>query len=365
MLREIPDTDRYTTSIVLPAYNEAGNLGPLVAELLETIKSAEMAPYRPAEMVIVDDGSTDDSRKKLRSLASEHDALTVLFLAQNFGQSAALAAGIDNATGEYIITMDADRQNDPADIPALLGDLDSGYDCVSGWRKEREDPLAKTVPSRIQTYLARLTGPDIHDFGCTLKAYRAAALCEVNLYGEGHRYIPAKLHKRGYAMTERAVGHRPRTEGSTKYGWRRLLKGFMDLLFHIFWNRYSTRPLHFLGSVGILLMSAGGLIGLHAVLIKYIQGASLVPKLPRLILVTAMVLFGLQLVMFGFLAEMVSKTHYEDRDPYRIGTIVTGDKPIDPPRTSRGIGPANTVDSRSADEAATDRPSDDINPSNE
>lgn len=311
-----------TTSIVLPAYNEAENLRPLVGELAELLDSDDMDPYLPAEFIVVDDGSTDDSRAVLRELTEEYDQLTALFLSQNFGQSAALAAGIDHAVGRYVVTMDADRQNDPADVPSLLETLDSGYECVSGWRRNRSDPASKTIPSKIQTYLARKSGPDLHDFGCTLKAYRREALEQIDLYGEGHRYIPAKLYKKGFAMTEEVVSHRPRTEGETKYGWGRLLKGFMDLLFHIFWNRYSTRPLHLLGSSGLLLMSVGGLIGLHAVFIKYIQDASLIPKLPRLILVTALLLFGLQLLMFGFIAEMVTKLHYTEEKPYTIGEVV-------------------------------------------
>jgi glycosyltransferase involved in cell wall biosynthesis len=311
------------TSIVLPAYDEAQNLPVLVAELIEIIDDQDMTSYQPVEIIIVDDGSTDNSQTVLRELAAEHNILTALLLSRNFGQSAALAAGIDYASGSYIVTMDADRQNDPADVPSLLERLQSGYDCVSGWRRNRNDPLSKTVPSKIQTYLARKSGPDLHDFGCTLKAYRAEALRAIELYGEGHRYIPAKLHKKGFSMAEQEVSHRPRTEGSTKYGWRRLLKGFMDLLFHIFWNRYSTRPLHLLGSGGILLMGIGSLIGIHAVFIKYIQDVSLIPKLPRLILVTALMLFGLQLVMFGFIAEMITKIHYAEETPYMIHEIVS------------------------------------------
>lgn len=320
-----PDPDgAITTSIVLPAYNEAGNLRDLLSELVETLEGEAMAPYRPAEIIVVDDGSTDGSREILRELVDEIPQLRVVFLARNFGQSAALAAGIDHAAGTYVVTMDADRQNNPADIPDLMDELERGYDCVSGWRTDREDPITKRLPSKIQTYLARKSGPDLHDFGCTLKAYRADALRGIDLYGEGHRYIPAKLHKRGFRMTELEVDHRPRTEGRTKYGWRRLVKGFMDLVFHIFWNRYSTRPLHFLGPAGLLLMAAGGLIGIHAVFIKYVEGASLVPRLPRLILVTALVLFGLQMLMFGFLAEMITKIHYTDRRPYEVRAELSG-----------------------------------------
>lgn len=318
-----PAAGAIVTSVVLPAYNEAQNLTPLVVELIEVVDQTEMTPYQPVEIIIVDDGSTDDSRTVLREIAAEYNQVTALFLSRNFGQSAALAAGIDHASGKYIVTMDADRQNDPADIPSLLETLQSGYDCVSGWRRDRNDPVSKTIPSKIQTYLARKSGPDIRDFGCTLKAYRAKALKTIDLYGEGHRYIPAKLHKKGFAMAEQEVSHRSRTRGQTKYGWGRLLRGSMDLLFHIFWNRYSTRPLHLLGSSGILFMGIGGSVGLHAVFIKYIQGVSLIPKLPRLILVIALIIFGFQLLMFGFIAEMITKLHYEEKKPYNIYEVVS------------------------------------------
>jgi glycosyltransferase involved in cell wall biosynthesis len=311
------------TSIVLPAYNESENLEPLIDEIQSTFR--DNTTYGPYEIVIVDDGSTDGTAETIRQIATDRDEVTGVLLRRNFGQSAALAAGIDYATGTYIVTMDADRQNNPADIPELLTKLEEGYDCVSGWRRDRDDPLSKTIPSAIQTRLAKLTGPDIHDFGCTLTAYRAAGLKEIDLYGEGHRYIPAKLHKRGYKITELPVDHRPRTAGETKYGMKRLLKGFVDLLFHVFWNRFSTRPSHFFGGIGLVLMTVGTLIGSHMVFLKYAFGRSLEPHVPRLILTVALVIFGVQLVMFGFLAEMIVKQQYRDEEPYRVNAIIGED----------------------------------------
>jgi glycosyltransferase involved in cell wall biosynthesis len=311
------------TSVVTPSYNEMGNLQPLVEEILGVFDDIG-AEFTPVEIVIVDDGSIDGSRERLRELAAEHPAVVGVLLSRNFGQSAALSAGIDRARGEFIVTMDADGQNDPADIPDLLSELvEGGHDCVSGWRRDRDDPPTKTVPSRVQTSLARLTGPDIHDFGCTLKAYCGDALRDVDIYGEGHRYIPAKLYKQGYDVTEQVVNHRPRTEGETKYGLSRLLRGSVDLAFNVFWNRYSTRPLHFLGWLSLLFMSAGGAVGLYTLYLKYGGNQALLNNVPKLILAVGLVLFGFQLLTFGILAEMVTKLYYRDEPPYRVESIVT------------------------------------------
>jgi len=309
------------TSVVIPAYNERNNLRPLLYEIVETFQSERCQGYTPVEIIVVDDRSTDGSREELRDLARELSPVTAVFLRRNFGQTAALAAGIDCARGELIVTMDADRQNDPADVPDLLDKLSEGYDCVSGWRRGRDDPVTKTIPSRIQTYLAQLTGPDIHDFGCTLKAYRAEALRELDLYGEGHRYIPAKLHKWGYDITEIPVEHRPRTEGKSKYGLRRLLRGTVDLGFTFFWNRYSTRPLHFLGWMSFVCFVAGTSIGVYSLALKYVWGETLLANLPKLLLSVALILFGVQLLTFGLLAEMITKVYYRDSTPYRIETV--------------------------------------------
>jgi glycosyltransferase involved in cell wall biosynthesis len=308
------------TSIVLPAYNEVDNITPLIDEILNTFSISDN--YGPIEIIVVDDGSTDGTRERIRELSAAYPAVIGLFLSRNFGQSAALSAGIKQSTGDYIVPIDADRQNDPADIPKLLDKLGEGYDCVSGWRQDRDDPLRKTIPSAIQTQLARWTGPDIHDFGCTLKAYRADALENIALYGERHRYIPAQLYNRGYRITELPVNHRPRAEGQTKYGPARLLKGFVDLLFYMLWNRYSTSPMHLLGGAGLLSFTLGVGIGLHAVVSKYVFGQSLLTELPRLLLTVTLILFGVLLLIFGFLAEILTIIHYEDREPYHVERVL-------------------------------------------
>ncbi|MFW6448067.1 MAG: glycosyltransferase family 2 protein [Halobacteriota archaeon] len=310
------------TSFVLPAFNEAENLPHVVDEIREVAATDAMVPYRPIEIIVVDDGSTDDTSSVLAEIVEAHPRVRGLVFTRNFGQSAALTAGFDAATGSYIVTLDADGQNNPADVPAMLARLDEGYDCVNGWRRDRRDPLSKTVPSRVQTALAKLTGPDINDFGCTLKAYRAEAVDALQLSGEGHRYIPAKLYDRGYRITEVPVDHRPREHGRSKYGTGRLLRGFVDLGYHVFWNRYGMRPMHFLGGLGLLTVAVGGVIGTHALVLKYTFGEALIPHLPRLLLVVALILFGLHLLTFGIIAEMLVEVRNRNRRPYRVARVI-------------------------------------------
>jgi glycosyltransferase involved in cell wall biosynthesis len=327
-MQDLSVSDSHSTrtpqiSIVLPVYNETGNIRPLFEELTDTVNSEALRRYQPAEIIFVDDGSTDGSRAVLQDVAQTHDCVRSILLERNFGQSAALVAGIDAAGGEFVVTMDSDMQNDPSDIPKLLDELQEGYDCVSGWRKKRHDSLRKTIPSKIQTYLAWMTGPQIHDFGCTLKAYRRDKLTDIDVLGEGHRYIPAHFDQRGYDVTELPVNHRPRQAGETKYGAKRLVKGSLDLAFNVFWNRFSTRPLHFLGTLGLFFMMIGGLLGAHAVMIKFAFGVPLAPRTPRLIFIALSTLFGLQLLLFGFIAEMVTKLYYRTEDPYRTEEVVS------------------------------------------
>ena len=309
-------------SVVVPVYNEQGNLEPLTSEIVDVLSSSDFPDYSPFEIIFVDDGSSDNSREQLRELADQYSIVRVLFLSRNFGQTAALAAGIDSATGEVIVTMDADRQNDPHDIPGLLKKYEQGYDCVSGRRVDRQDPVTKRFPSAVQTRLAKLTSPDIHDFGCTLKVYNGDGLRDINLYGDGHRYIPAKLHDKGHRITEMEVNHRERDHGDSKYGAKRLIKGSLDLLFNLFWNRYSTRPLHLFGSVGALLLGTGGLLGGHMLFLRLVLGDSIAQHLPRLLLIVALILFGVQLFIFGVLAEMLTQLYYQDKKPYQVQSVI-------------------------------------------
>ncbi len=303
-------------SVISPVYNEAKNLQRLYREISEVLD--ERYDHKEWEIIFVDDGSTDKSYRVLKKLQEKDSNVKLIRFRRNFGQSAALNAGFDHAEGSIIVTTDSDLQNDPKDIPRLIEKLKEGYDCVSGWRKERKDPLMKRFPSWIQTKVSMKMGPRIHDFGCTLKAYRAEAIDHVNLYGEGHRYIPTQLHKRGFEITEIEVNHRERKHGRTKYGIFRLMKGSLDLIFNYFWNRYSVRPLHFLGSLGSIFMLIGFIIGMYRVIMKYVYGVSVLPKIAQLLLAVGLVLFGFLLVMFGFLAEMLTKIFYEERKPYVV-----------------------------------------------
>ncbi len=317
---EITETDTPALSVVAPAYNEAESLTPLVAEL--TTVCDDLDAYQPYEIVIVNDGSTDGTAATLDDLAATHAPVRAVHLTRNHGQSAALAAGLDHARGERVVTLDADLQNDPADIPRLLRELERGYDCVSGNRADREDPLRKTVPSRIQTQLAKRTGPDIEDFGCTLKAYRADTLADVDLRGEGHRYLPSKLYAQGYRIAELDVSHREREYGETKYGAGRLLRGFVDLLFHWAWNRFGARPMHVFGGLGVLTLGIGVAIGGFSLIQRLVFGVPLAPHLPRLILVAVLVIAGLQFLVFGFLAETVVTLRFKDEQPYRVERVI-------------------------------------------
>lgn len=314
-------SQRVQTSVVVPVHNEAKNIPTLVEELAETFREAAAA-YRPWELIFVEDGSTDGTADLVDGLAAEHDHISAIHLRRSWGQSAALAAGFDAARGDYIVPMDGDLQNDPADIPALLAEIARGADCVSGWRRDRDDPWHKTIPSAIQTRLAKLTGPDINDFGCTLTAYRTAAIDELDLRGERHRYIPAQLHELGYDVTEVEVNHRPRVNGESRYGAGRLVRGFVDLLYHVFAVRFRTRPMHFFGGVGLFLFFVGGLLGGWLLLENYLLGEQLLPNLPQLVLAVALSMFGFGFLALGLVVELLMEIRYANDTEFRVERVV-------------------------------------------
>ena len=304
-------------SIVLPVYNEAENIPRLYAELVPVLEETG----RSFEIIAVDDGSRDDSFSQLKSLCANDDRLRVIRFRRNFGQTAAFAAGFDRAEGDVVITMDADLQNDPADIPILLTKIDEGYDVVSGWRQDRwkEGMLTfftRRIPSAMANWLiSRVTGVYLHDYGCALKTYRSEVIREVRLYGDLHRFIPAIASYFGVRIAEVPVNYRPRQFGQSKYGIGRTLRVLLDLLTVRFLLSYSTRPIHIFGMLGLLSIALGVGISVYLTVIKFLYGAALAER-PLLLFAILLVMVGVQLVTMGLLGEMVVRTYYESQDKH-------------------------------------------------
>jgi glycosyltransferase involved in cell wall biosynthesis len=307
---ETPPVDAPEVSIFLPVYNEEPNLRPLHAKLDAALKSLG----RSAEIVYVDDGSSDDSLKILREVAEMDSRVRVVALRRNYGQTAAMAAGIDAARGKVLIPMDADLQNDPADIQRLLDKLDEGYDVVSGWRKNRKDKmLTRKIPSMIANRLISwIGGVPLHDYGCSLKAYRRESLQDVRLYGEMHRFIPIYASWAGARVTEIPVEHHARTMGKSKYGLSRTLKVVFDLMTIKFMASYQTKPIYVFGSFGMLAFAISLLAGLYALFLKVIHKADFV-QTPLPILAIVMFAVGVQFLLMGLLAEMLVRTYHESQ----------------------------------------------------
>ncbi len=296
-------------SIIVPVYEEEANILPLHGRI-----GAAMELYGASyEVIYVDDGSRDRSFERLAAIASGDPRVTVIQLRRNFGQTAALAAGLAAAAGDVIVLLDADLQNDPADIPLLLSKLDEGYDVVSGWRVHRQDMLSRRLPSRIANMLiSHVTGVHLHDYGCTLKAYRREIVQHVRLYGEMHRFIPAHAAWVGASITEVAVQHHPRIHGRSKYGMGRALKVILDLLTVKFLGSYSTKPIYIFGSLGVGTIAAGLLSGTIVVFRKLFLGFSMIES-PLLLLTAMLFIIGVQLVLMGFLAEIGVRTYHESQ----------------------------------------------------
>lgn len=297
-------------SVFLPVYNEEPNLRPLHAKLDAALKSLG----RSAEIVYVDDGSNDDSLKVLREIAAMDSRVRVVALRRNYGQTAAMAAGIDAARGKVLIPMDADLQNDPADIERLINKLDEGYDVVSGWRKNRKDKMVtRKIPSMIANRLISwIGGVPLHDYGCSLKAYRRESLQDVRLYGEMHRFIPIYASWAGARVTEIPVEHHARTMGKSKYGLSRTLKVVFDLMTIKFMASYQTKPIYVFGAFGMLVFAISLLAGLYAVFLKIFHKADFV-QTPLPILAIVMFAVGVQFLLMGLLAEMLVRTYHESQ----------------------------------------------------
>ncbi len=310
-------------SIVVPVYNEAPNADALVAELRATIDRLSVS----VEVVLVDDGSVDDTFARLVDAVGGDSRFHLVRLMRNFGQTAALAAGLDQSSGEVIVTMDGDLQNDPADIPRLLATLDAGYDVVTGWRRDRHDPfLSRRVPSMIaNAIIGATTNVSIHDHGCGLKAFRADIAKQLKLYGEMHRFITAIAGDLGAAVTEIPVNHRPRVRGQSKYGISRTVRVVLDLLTIKFLSGFSTRPIHVFGTFGLVTMMTGllitGVLGIERIFF----GMELAGR-PLLLLGILLVLGGVQLVTLGLLGEMLARTYHESQAKpiYRLREVRIG-----------------------------------------
>jgi len=298
-------------SIVIPLYNEAENIEPLYAEL-----SAALAEVgRAYEVIIVDDGSRDDSFARLKAVHERDPRWRVIRFRRNFGQTAGFSAGFDAARSQIVITSDADLQNDPRDIPRLLAKMAEGYDIVSGWRVNRKEPfLSRRLPSMIANRLiSGATGVTLHDYGCSLKAYRSEVVKSVRLYGELHRFIPAIASWMGVSVAEVPVNDRARRFGRSKYGINRTFKVFLDLITVRFILGYATRPLHIFGGLGLILSLLGIVTGLYLSFIKLALGQQIGSR-PLLLLAILLVVLGVQMISIGLLAEMVMRTYHEVQD---------------------------------------------------
>jgi glycosyltransferase involved in cell wall biosynthesis len=306
-------------SIVLPIYNEAGALPGLHEELIHVLEQLG----RPYEIVAVNDGSSDESLSVLRRLQEQVDHLRIINFRRNFGQTAAFAAGFDYARGEIVITLDADGQNDPADIIRLLQVMEEGdYDIVSGWRQDRKEPfLTRRLPSIMANHLiSRTTGVSLHDYGCSLKAYRAEVVKHINLYGELHRFIPALAGWMGVRVKEIPVCDRPRKYGKSKYGISRTIRVLLDLFTVTYLLSFSSRPMQLFGLMGLFLGGSGGLIGLYLVGNKVIRGilggaeafrAYRIGTSPWLMLAVLLTVLGVQFIVMGLLGEVMTRTYHE------------------------------------------------------
>ncbi|QIR39967.1 glycosyltransferase family 2 protein [Tolypothrix sp. PCC 7910] len=308
-------------SVVVPVRDEVESL-PL---LLEAIASAVSESQLTYEIICVDDGSTDGSAELLKQQAQIRNDLKAVILRRNYGQTAAMAAGFNYALGKVIVTLDADLQNDPADIPILLAKLDEGYDLVSGWRHKRQDAaLSRLLPSKIANWLiGSITGVKLHDYGCSLKAYRAEVLADMNLYGELHRFLPALAYIEGARITEIPVRHHPRRFGQSKYGLSRTFRVMMDLLTISFMKKFLTKPMHVFGLLGLLSMVLGSILGIYLTFIKLAWG-EMIGNRPLLILAVLLLVTGVQLFSFGLLAELLMRTYHESqgRPIYRVREVV-------------------------------------------
>lgn len=302
-----PASENIELSVVVPLYNEEQNLEPLYRELTAVLQTFG----RPYEVIFVNDGSSDGSAAALETLCHADPRLTIVEFRRNFGKAMALSAGFKEAEGNVIITMDADLQDNPSEIPRFVERIEQGYDLVSGWKCRRRDPLSKTLPSKLfNKVVSMATGLQLHDFNCGFKAYSRALVDSLHIYGELHRYTPALAFGDGFRVTELRIDHRPRIHGKSKYGLERFTRGLLDLLTVLFITRYTKRPLHLFGSIGLALVAVG--FGINSYLAVLWFMAIPIGHRPLLILGVLLMVLGVQFVSTGLLGEML--THSQRRD---------------------------------------------------
>jgi glycosyltransferase involved in cell wall biosynthesis len=313
MAKAIKRSPEPRISVVIPLLNEEESL----AELYSRLTAVFTRMKSTYELVFIDDGSTDGSFRVLQGLHKTDPNVKVIRFRRNFGKSAALSVGFKEAVGEFIVTMDADLQDDPDEIPGLIEAMGETFDLVSGWKKKRFDPISKTIPSKFFNFVTgKMTGIDIHDFNCGLKAYRREVAKSVHVYGELHRYIPALAHWAGFRVTEKVVQHHARKFGTTKFGLNRFFYGFLDLLTVLFTTRYIRRPLHLFGIWGLVSLSIGTAID-GWLSIEWFLGVTSLSNRPLFLLGFLLIIVGVQFISIGLLGEMMSR-HEKDEDTYSI-----------------------------------------------
>ena len=301
-------------SVIVPVLNEAGTVLELSERVAETLDRIG----RSFELLFVDDGSSDETRERVREAHEIDNRVKLVSLRRNFGKAAALCAGFDHSHGEILITMDGDLQDDPDEIPRFLEKLESeNLDLVSGWKQERKDPASKRYPSRLFNWVTRkLASVDLHDFNCGFKAYRREVLAEIALYGELHRYIPVLASRRGFTLGELSVVHHPRQHGTSKYGWDRFYKGLLDLITVLFITKYTRRPLHLFGMIGLSSLFVGFGINLYLAIL-WLSGQTLSNR-PLLLLGILLMLLGIQVLTTGLIGEMITFKNFRRTDTYSV-----------------------------------------------
>ena len=293
-------------SIVIPVYNEVDSIDALYKEIKQNIDIEEY------EIVFIDDGSTDGSSEKIQELIQDNQKINLIQFYRNYGKSAALSEGFKQANGEYVITMDADLQDDPAEIKNLIDKLEEGFDLVSGWKKNRKDPISKRLPSKLFNFITRLfTSVKIHDFNCGLKIYRKSVIKTLDIYGGRHRYIPALAGQKKFIVSEIIVNHRAREFGSTKYGGRRFFHGFFDLISVLFLSRYIQSPLYFFGQLGLLSFISGFSIEGYVLYLKYVLGEPFAIHMALLIFGVLLIFIGIQFFSIGLIGEMIANSNQD------------------------------------------------------